>query len=107
MSNTTPPHSQPDRSNRPRRLTADERWQIAETIALHGHVFDEGQFDRLHELFTDDIVYDLSDYGQPSLVGISEIARAAQELGEGNPLAHHVTNIVITDVGENSVTTRC
>ncbi|MGZ4235605.1 MAG: nuclear transport factor 2 family protein [Solirubrobacteraceae bacterium] len=88
-------------------LTADDRWAIHETISSHGHIFDEGHLDRLSELFTDDVVYDLSDFGQPPLRGIGEIRRAAVQLGAGNPVAHHVTNIVITGVDPDSVTARC
>jgi hypothetical protein len=88
-------------------LTADDRWAIHETISLHGHLFDEGHLDRLNDLFIDDVVYDLSDFGQPPLRGIDEIRRAAVELGTANPVAHHVTNIVITGVDRDSVTTRC
>lgn len=76
-------------------LTAEDRWAIGETISLHGHLFDEGQLDRLDELFTSDIVYDVSDLGSGILVGIDAIRTAALELGPRNPLAHIVTNIVI------------
>lgn len=62
-----------------------DRW----TISLHGHLFDEGHLDRLDELFTPDVVYDLSDVGIEPLHGIAEIRRAALELGPANPLAHH------------------
>jgi hypothetical protein len=41
-----------------------------------------------------------------SLRGIAEILRATLDLGEGNPLAHHVTNITITDVEDDCVRTR-
>lgn len=44
-------------------LTADDKWAIGETLALHGHLFDEGELDRLDELFTDDVVYDVSALG--------------------------------------------
>jgi hypothetical protein len=37
-------------------LTAEDRWAIGETISLHGHLFDEGELDRLDELFTADVV---------------------------------------------------
>jgi SnoaL-like domain len=88
-------------------LTAEDRWAIAETIALHGHLFDNGELDRLDELFTADVVYDVSDVGMGSLRGIPEILRATLELGERNPLAHHVTNITIGDVEDDCVRTRC
>jgi hypothetical protein len=89
------------------QLTAEDRWAIAETIALHGHLFDNGELDRLDELFAADVVYDLTDLGMAPLRGIDEIRRAALDLGDGNPLAHHVTNITITGVQADCVRTRC
>jgi len=89
------------------KLTADDRFAITETIALHGHLFDNGELDRLDELFTPDVVYDVTAVGMGSLHGIPEILRATLELGDGNPLAHHVTNTTITEVGGDYVQTRC
>jgi hypothetical protein len=82
-------------------LTADDRWAIGETISLHGHLFDEGQLDRLDTLFTADVVYDVSDLGYGVLVGIDAVRDAALALGARNPLAHVVTNIVISDTGDD------
>lgn len=81
-------------------LAAEDRWAIGETISLHGHLFDEGHLDRLEELFTPDVVYDVTDVGLKPLHGIAEIRRATLELGAANPVAHHVTNIIITSVEE-------
>lgn len=81
-------------------LTAEDRWMIGETLSLHGHLFDEGQLDRLGELFTADVVYDVSDLGFDVLVGIDAVRDAALALGSANPLAHIVTNIIITETGE-------
>ena len=88
-------------------LDSDDRWAIAETISSHGHLFDEGQLERLDELFTADVVYDVSDVGFGVLRGIDEIRQAAVELGAGNPLAHHVTNLIVTGVDGDEVSTRC
>jgi hypothetical protein len=87
-------------------LTADDRGAIAELIALHGHLFDEGELDRLGELFTGDVIYDVRDFGQEPLRGIDAIRVAALALGGANPVAHHVTNIVITEVDDDSAVAR-
>jgi hypothetical protein len=84
-----------------------DRCAIAETISLHGHLFDEGHLDRLEELFTADVVYDVTDVGIEALHGIAEIRRAALDLGAANPLAHHVTNTIITSVENDCVKTQC
>lgn len=76
----------------------DDRIRIHELISLHGHLVDEGQFDELDQLFTHDVVYDVSALGGGRLLGSEAIARAARSLGEANPLAHHVTNVVVLDI---------
>ena len=78
-------------------LNIEDRTVISELISMHGHLFDEGELDRLNELFTDDVVYDVTDFGQEPLTGVEAIRAAAITLGEGNPVGHHVTNIVLTE----------
>jgi hypothetical protein len=46
-----------------RELHADDRLAIGETLSLHGHLFDAGLLDRLAEIFTPDVVYDMSSVG--------------------------------------------
>ena len=87
-------------------LTSEDRSAIAELISLHGHLFDEGELDRLDELFTADVVYDVRDFGQEPLRGIDAIRAAALALGGANPIAHHVTNIVITEVDDDTAAAR-
>ncbi|MFD0509598.1 nuclear transport factor 2 family protein [Streptomyces aureus] len=84
-------------------LHADDRIVISELISLHGHLCDEGQLDRLDELFTDDVVYDVTDFGQEPLTGVEAIRAAAITLGDANPVGHHVTNIVLKE----EATARC
>ena len=55
------------------------------TIALHGHLFDNGELDRLGELFTPDIVYDVTDAGMAPLHGIAEILRATAAVVARSP----------------------
>jgi 3-phenylpropionate/cinnamic acid dioxygenase small subunit len=78
-------------------LTVDERLAIHDVLALHGHLVDSGELDRLGELFTHDVVYDLTALGGPTLTGVESIADAARELGDDNPVAHLVTNILIAE----------
>ena len=77
-------------------LTLADRLAIHELLALHGHIVDQGAFERLHELFTADVIYDVRDFGGEELRGIAAITEASLALGERNPLGHHVTNVVIT-----------
>lgn len=77
-------------------FTTDDHIEVQRLISLHGHLVDHGELDRLSEIFTDDVSYDLSPLGGPVLHGASAVQEAALELGAGNPVAHHVTNVVVT-----------
>jgi ketosteroid isomerase-like protein len=85
-------------------LTTDDRLAITETLALHAHLVDENELKRLDELFTPDAVYDMEASGMGVFDGIDTIRVAAGRMSESghSPLAHFVTNIVITDTGDES-----
>jgi hypothetical protein len=87
-------------------LTTADRLAIHELMAWHGHLIDEGALDRLHDVMVDDVHYDVTALGGGVLVGVAAIVAAAHELGEANPLAHHVTNVVIASTGDDRVQVR-
>ncbi|WP_330254586.1 nuclear transport factor 2 family protein [Nocardia sp. NBC_00565] len=78
-------------------LSVQDRIEIGDLIALHGHLMDAGELDRMDELFTAGITYDLNDFGRGELRGILALREAAVALGGGNPVGHHITNVVITE----------
>ncbi|MEJ3746483.1 nuclear transport factor 2 family protein [Actinomycetes bacterium KLBMP 9797] len=84
-------------------LTAEDRTAITDLINRHGHLCDSGELDRMHELFTANVVYDVTDLGGGVLTGLATLRDAALALGEGNPVAHHVTNIVLTEAADDLV----
>jgi hypothetical protein len=86
-------------------LSTDDRVAIYELIALHGHLVDAGELNRLGELFTDDFVYDVAALGFGSLEGADALTEASRALGDANPLAHHVTNALV--VGDEGDRRRC
>ena len=53
-----------------RELTVEDRQAISEILSLHGHIFDGGHLDRLGEIFTPEVVYDLTDAGVGTFEGI-------------------------------------
>jgi hypothetical protein len=61
---------------------------------------------QLDEVFTADVEYDLTDFGQQTLRGVQECAAAAYALGERNPVGHHVTNVVLTEAADGCVQDR-
>ncbi len=79
-------------------LHADDRLAIAQTLSLNGHLADSGDLDRFAETFTADIVYELGAAGVGTVEGLDAVRGAARHMAEASagPLAHHVTNIVIT-----------
>lgn len=87
-------------------LTTEDQLAIAGLLALHGHLFDEGELDRLDEVFTPVAVYDATDFGQEPMHGLDAIRSSALTLGDRNPVAHHVTNIVITPIDNDSASAR-
>ena len=91
---------------RPMALSPDDRAALVELISLHGHVFDDGDLDRLDVLFTPSVVYDVSELGGGALRGIDAIRATALALGDGNPVGHHVTNVVVTEHGDGTVGVR-
>jgi hypothetical protein len=84
----------------------NDRWAIAEIVSLHGHIFDAGQLDRLEEIFTPEIVYDMSAVGIGVFAGIDVVRNAAARMGDQGPIAHHVTNVVISSEANDLVTAR-
>ncbi|TCC27387.1 nuclear transport factor 2 family protein [Kribbella speibonae] len=85
-------------------MDADDRIAITDLINLHGHLVDSGE--RYDELFTPDVEYDVSGLGGGVIAGREALWEAGLALGENNPVGHHVTNIVLTQVGPDEVTAR-
>ena len=77
-------------------LQAEDRWAIGEILSLHGHIFDGGHLDRLDEIFAPEVVYDMSAVGIGAFEGLEAVRSAAAGMGDGGPIAHHVTNVVIS-----------
>ncbi len=84
-------------------LSQDDRNAITDLINLHGHLVDRGDFDGLAALFITDVAYDVSAMGGGVMVGLEALREAAVALGDANPVAHHVTNIVLTEAAEGAV----
>ena len=75
-------------------LTAEDQLAIHRLVSLYGHIIDEREFSRSHELFTQDVRYDVADFDAGVHVGIGAIV-ALWKASDRHPLAHHATNVVI------------
>ncbi|WP_432888956.1 nuclear transport factor 2 family protein [Kribbella sp. CA-245084] len=82
-------------------MDLEDRIAITELISLHGHLVDAGE--PPDRLFTPDVRYDVSALGGGVLVGPKPVWEAGLALGDGNPVGHHVTNVVLTEVGPDEV----
>ncbi|MEO3875876.1 nuclear transport factor 2 family protein [Nonomuraea sp. B12E4] len=87
-------------------LTYEDRCLITDLIAMHGHLCDSGELDRLDEVFTADVVYDVTDFGLEILRGVVACAEAGRALGDRNPVGHHVTNTVLSEQAAGRVHAR-
>jgi len=88
-------------------LTAEDRWAIAELIALYGYVVDERQFDRLDEVFTEDAIYDVTSFGSGVVRGAKGVREMWSDPNTKHPVAHHATNIMIHETPEGVVRAIC
>jgi SnoaL-like domain len=90
----------------PVALAEQDRIHITDLINRHGHLLDAGELDQAGELFTPDVVYDVTDFGFGTVHGTDALREYLLALGEANPVGHHVTNIVITQIDERSARVR-
>jgi hypothetical protein len=82
-------------------MNVQDRLDIAETLARYGHVVDRGELDRLDSVFTTDVRYDMSAVGLPVMVGVDALRAGALRLGPQNPVAHHVTDVMVLEADED------
>ncbi|EKF21757.1 snoaL-like domain protein [Mycolicibacterium hassiacum DSM 44199] len=84
-------------------LSADDKLAIHALISLYGHIIDDREFSRVHELFTEDAVYDVSDFNAGVYTGRRAIAQMWRDAEGRHPLAHHATNVVVSEDDDGTV----
>ena len=83
-------------------LNIADRLEIHELASRYGTTIDDRDWDGLEQVFCRDAVYELHGFGptERRLVGAAAIRRMMEE-SEEHPVAHHVTNVIVTvDGGE-------
>ena len=58
-------------------LAEQDRIDISDLINLHGHLTDAGELHRAGELFTPDVVYELSHFGFGAVRGTAALRASA------------------------------
>ena len=89
-----------DKSNDDARsieLTPADRIELHELAARYGTTIDERDWPGLEGVFCHDAVYELRNFGAPDrrVVGAATIRQMMEE-SDGHPVAHHVTNVIVT-----------
>jgi hypothetical protein len=82
-------------------MDLSDRVEILDVMALYGHIVDRRAWDRVHEIVTDDVVFDVSALG-PAAGGEREGGREALVAywsTAPHPPAHHFTNAYIYEEG--------
>jgi hypothetical protein len=76
-------------------LSAEDRLAIYELLSLYGHLIDQRRWPELRQVFTEDVVFDATSFGQPVTTSYHELMDHWTSDLSVHPLAHHVTNVVI------------
>jgi 3-phenylpropionate/cinnamic acid dioxygenase small subunit len=88
----------------------DSGLPAADTIALHQLVYhyaqivDDGEYHKLVDIFTSDIEFDTSAFGNAPVVGIETVIQSYVDAR--HPVAHHVTSPVVTTDADGTVRVR-
>lgn len=83
-------------------LEPGDTFEIYELLALFGHVIDGRQWNRLGEVFTEDVVSDATGVGLARTQGLARIMKnwsSQSRLAD----AHHTTNIILRQVDDWTV----
>lgn len=76
---------------------------IHQLLALYGHIIDEREWGRVGELFTATALYDMSEFGLGVVRGATAIRDLWSRPDAVHPLAHHATNIVVSEDPDGTV----
>jgi hypothetical protein len=80
-----------------------DRFAIHELLGLYGHLIDQRRWDELDQVFTADVVYDATDFGQPITRSLADLRATWTGDLSTHPLAHHATNVVVTEDADCAV----
>ncbi len=84
-------------------LSTEDRLAIHELLALYGHLIDQRRWDELDQVFTEDIVFDATSFGRPVTTSLGDLAREWAGNLAAHPLAHHATNIMVSQDADGTV----
>jgi 3-phenylpropionate/cinnamic acid dioxygenase small subunit len=85
-----------------------DRLALQELVHLYGHLVDDQAWHDLDRVFTSDVLYDATDFSMPVTRSLADlVAEWTSEEGlKRHPLAHHTTNLVLTEDDDGTVRLR-
>jgi hypothetical protein len=91
--------------DRPVPLDISDRLALHELVALYGHLIDERRWDELGRVFVPEVVYDATDFDIPVTRTLDDlVAEWTSEVGlTRHPVAHHTTNVVVSEADDGTV----
>ena len=84
-------------------MDVGDRLAIHELLGLYGHLIDQRRFGELELVFTEDAVFDATDFGHPVTTSLEELRAHWSSDAAMHPLAHHATNVVVTQDEDGTV----
>jgi hypothetical protein len=84
-------------------MDAADRIAIHELLSLYGHLIDQRRWADLDQVFTDDLLYDASDFGVDVTHTRADLLAHWASDERMHPLAHHATNVVISEDPDGTV----
>ena len=84
-------------------LAPDDVLAIHELLARYGHIIDEREWQRVDELFTERTLYDMRDFDLGEVRGVRAIHALWSRPDAAHPLAHHATNILVSEDPDGTV----
>ena len=76
---------------------------IHELLARYGHIIDEREWQRVAELFTERTTYDMREFNLGEVRGAQAIRALWSDPQATHPLAHHATNILVSQDPDGTV----
>jgi hypothetical protein len=84
-------------------LTPQDVLEIHELLSRYGHIIDEREWHRVEELFTEHSRYDMREFGLGEVTGAAAIRAQWSRPDAAHPLAHHATNILVSQDPDGTV----
>ncbi|HYC08425.1 MAG TPA: nuclear transport factor 2 family protein [Steroidobacteraceae bacterium] len=84
-------------------LDSGDLLAIHQLLALYGHIIDEREWHRVGELFTAGAIYDMAEFGLRVVHGAAAIGELWSRPDAAHPLAHHATDILVSEDPDGTV----